>query len=242
MALQPIGERHIKTWNSGDAARGGDRSTILVGVKPGRIVLLLSLFALISSAQSWEIGAGAGYGVYRSVSVYAPAGTATTGIRNRFVATAIFGEDLYDRLSGEFRYTYQDGDPFLEAGTVKANVQGQSHAFHYDLLVHARSREERVRPFVAAGIGAKLYRVTGPENPNQALGTIARLAATQEMKALVTAGGGIKFRIAGSAVLRVEFRDYVTPFPKNVIKPAPLGTARGIFHQFTTMIGLSMLL
>ncbi|MFB3777094.1 MAG: outer membrane beta-barrel protein [Bryobacteraceae bacterium] len=205
-------------------------------------VLILLTYVTPAAAQQWEIGGGAGYGVYRSVSVYAPAGKAAAGVRNRFVATAVFGEDLYRHVSGEFRYTYQDGDPYLEAGGSKANVQGQSHAFHYDLLVHARARGERVRPYVAAGIGAKLYRVTGPENPNQALGAIARLTEQDEMKALVTAGGGVKLRLGRRAALRLDFRDYITPFPKNIIRPAPLGTARGIFQQFTAMAGVSMLL
>ena len=39
--------------------------------------------------------------------------------------------------------------------------------------------------------------------------------------------------------LRLDFRDYITPFPKKVIAPAPLGTARGIHHMFTPMAGLS---
>ncbi len=192
-------------------------------------------------AQQWEIGAGGGYGFYRSVRVQAPAGTASAGVRSRFVLTAILGEDLYPRVSGEFRYTYQDGDPFLEAGASKANVQGQSHAFHYNVLIHARTRERKVRPYFTAGIGAKLYRVTGPENPNQALSSIAHLAARNEATALITAGGGIKLRLASRALLRVEFLDYVTPFPKSVIRPAPFATAHGLFQQFTTMIGLSVL-
>jgi len=205
-------------------------------------VWVLSCFAMATPAQQWEIGAGAGYGIYRNVSVDAPAGVATAGVRNRFAITAVFGEDLYRYVSGEFRYAYQDGDPFLQSGSVKANVQGQSHAFNYDLLFHTRARGARLRPFFAAGIGAKLFRVTGPENPNQALSDIARLRANDEFRPLVTAGGGVKLRMAHNLLLRLEFLDYIAPFPKKVIQPAPLGTARGILHQFTPMIGLSMVL
>jgi hypothetical protein len=206
------------------------------------MALLALLWTAPLLAQQWEIGAGAGYGLYRNVRVNAPAGTAAVGVRDRFVLTAILGEDLYPRISGEVRYTYQDGDPFVESGSAKANIQGQSHSFHYDVLVHTHNRESRMRPYIAVGVGAKLYRVTGPENPDQPLASIARLAARDETKPLVTAGGGIKLRVADRYRLRFEFLDYVTPFPRNVIRPAPLGTARGLFQQFTTMISLAVLL
>ena len=199
------------------------------------------MFASACPAQQWEIGAGGGYGIYHNASIYAPAGKATAGFRNRFVFTAVFGEDLYRRIAGEVRYTYQDGDPFIEAGSVRANIQGQSHAFHYDLLAHARTREAKLRPYLALGAGAKLYRVTGPANPNQALGAIGKLASQDEIKPLVTAGGGIRFRLRQNLVIRLDFRDYITPFPKNVIQPTPLGTARGIFHQFTPLLSAGML-
>jgi hypothetical protein len=215
---------------------------ILELVRAPGAVWICACFATACPAQRWETGAGAGYGIYRNGSVYAPAGVAAAGVRSRFAVTAVFGEDLYRHVSGEFRYTYQDGDPFLEAGPAKANVQGQSHAFHYDILLHARARGERLRPFLAAGIGAKFFRVTGPENPNQALGDIARLKENDEFRPLVTGGGGVKLRIAGSLVLRLDFRDYITPFPKKVIQPAPSGTARGILQQFTPMVGLSVVM
>jgi hypothetical protein len=213
---------------------------ILYGVRTAWLALMPALSAAVCPAQSWEIGAGAGYGIYRNASVWAPAGVVTAGVRNRFVVTAVLGEDRYPYVSGELRYTYQDGDPFLQAGSVKANVQGQSHAFHYDVLVHTRPDTEKLRPFVAVGAGAKLFHVSGPENPYQALSEVARLRANDELRPLITGGGGLKIRISDRILLRLEFRDYITPFPKQVIQPAPFGTARGILHQFTPMIGVSL--
>jgi len=93
-------------------------------------------------AQDTEIGGAIGYGVYRDGSIYAPGGKAEAGIRNRFAAGAVFGEDLYDHLSGEIRYLYHDGHAFLSAGGVKTDMQGQSHTFTYDLLFHLKDREE----------------------------------------------------------------------------------------------------
>ena len=190
-------------------------------------------------AQRWEIGFAGGYGFYRNVSIYAPAGKATAGVQNRFVIGATLGEDMYEHVSGEVRYTYQDGDPFLKAGGAKANIQGQSHAFHYDLLFHARPRRARVRPYMAVGVGVKQYVVTGPANASQPLSQIGLLTAVDEVKPLLSAGGGVKVRWGEHVLWRVDFRDYVTPFPKKVIAPAPGGTARGLFQQFTPMVGVS---
>jgi opacity protein-like surface antigen len=203
-----------------------------------RVLALLPL-AACASGQSVEIGAAAGYGIYRNASVYAPAGVAVAGFGNRFTLSALLGQDLYEFVSGEVRYTYQDGDPFLEAGGVRTNVQGHSHAIHYDLLFHARSRSRRWRPYFAAGLGAKHFAVSGPANPGAPLGEIARLTTEGEFKPLVTAGGGVRFAIRPRVALRLDFRDYFTPFPKTVIAPAPYGTARGFFHQFTALAGVS---
>lgn len=200
---------------------------------------LICVFAC--AAQQREIGVAAGYGVYRNASVYAPAGKATAGFRNRFTVSAVLGEDIYEHVAGEFRYTFQDGDPFLAAGGTKTNIQGQSHAFHYDLLFHVRPKGEKIRPYVAAGVGAKLFVVSGPQNPWAPLREIAVLTTNDEFKLLVSAGGGVKLNMGRNVVVRVDFRDYVTPFPKKLIQPAPYGTARGIFHQFTPLVGVSYL-
>jgi hypothetical protein len=54
-------------------------------------------------AQDIEIGGAVGYGIYRQGSIYTPGGKAAPRIRNRFAAGVVFGEDLYDHLSGEVR-------------------------------------------------------------------------------------------------------------------------------------------
>ncbi|MBZ5593393.1 MAG: hypothetical protein LAP39_14215 [Acidobacteriia bacterium] len=199
---------------------------------------LLLIGSLACAGQEWEIGAGAGYGLYRTASVYAPDGKATAGVRNRFALSGILGQDLFEHFSGEVRYVYQDGDPFLSARGSKANIQGQSHAIHYDMLAHFSPRESRIRPYMAVGLGAKWYVVSGPENPAQPLSDIAHLVHTNELKPLLTAGGGVKLRF-GALLVRLDFRDYITPFPKKVIVPAPFATARGLFHQFTPLVGVS---
>ncbi len=207
----------------------------------GGVRLALAALAVCGAAfaQRWEIGAGAGYGFYRTASVYGTAEKVQAGIRNRFALTFVAGEDLYRYIGGEVRYTYQDGDPFLQAAGRKANVQGQSHAFEYDLLIYGRSREARIRPYFAGGAGAKLYVVSGPAPSPQPFSATARLTTTDQTKFLVSVGGGVKVRLQEHLLARVDFRDDITTFPRKLILPAPTATARGIFQQFTPLVGLS---
>ena len=190
-------------------------------------------------AQDNEIGGAIGYGIYRQGSIYAPGGKAAAGIRNRFAASVVFGEDLYDHISGEIRYLYHDGHAFLSAGGVKTDVQGQSHTFTYDLLFHVKDREHRLRPFFAAGGGMKGYVVAGPAPSPQPLPNIASLVTVDEWKPVISLGGGVKFRLYKNIILRGDFRDYLTTFPRRQIMPAANGTARGIFQQFTPLFGVS---
>ncbi len=203
------------------------------------VVALAACAAACAEEDQWEIGGGAGYGWYRKGTVFSPAGTVQAGIRSRFAATFVAGDDMHRYWGGEFRYTYQDGDPFIQGGGRRVNVQGQSHAWHYDVLIYARPRGGRIRPFFAGGPGAKLYVVSGPAPLRQPFPGIAVLTTTDQAKFLVSLGGGVKVRVARRLLARVDFRDYITTFPRKLILPAPSGTARGLFQQFTPMIGLS---
>ena len=207
-------------------------------VRAIRIAGFLLTCAFGCDGQSWEIGAAAGYGLYRAASVYAPDGKATAGVSNRFALSGVLGQDRFEYFSGEVRYLYQDGDPFLRASSGKTNIQGQSHAIHYDVLAHFSPRGSRIRPYLAVGLGAKWYVGNGPENPAQPFGEIARLAHTTDLKGLLTGGGGVKLRF-GTVLVRLDFRDYITPFPKKLIVPVPFATARGLFQQFTPLVGVS---
>ena len=198
-----------------------------------------ALFAAGCLAQDTEIGGAIGYGVYRDGSIYAPGGKAEAGIRNRFAAGVVFGDDLYNHLSGEIRYLYHDGHAFLSAGGVKADMQGQSHTFTYDLLFHLKEREHRIRPFFVAGGGVKGYVVAGPAPLPQPIPNIASLVTVDEWKPVISLGGGVKFRFYKNIILRGDFRDYLTTFPRRQIVPAANGTARGIFQQFTPFFGVS---
>jgi opacity protein-like surface antigen len=196
-------------------------------------------FSSILFAQQYEVGANIGYGFYRDGSIYSATGSAQAGIRNRFAAGITIGEDFAKYVSAEFRYLYHDGHPFLQAPGVKADIQGQSDALTAELLFHFKTREHRWRPFLAGGSGAKEYIIAGPEPFPQPIPQIASLTSNDVWKVVFSVGGGVKFRLIDHMLLRAEFRDYLTTFPRQQIVPAPHNTARGIFEQFTPLFGVS---
>ncbi len=209
-----------------------------MGVKHFAFALLL---AGSCCAQDWEFGGVIGDGAYKGGSVYSPEGTAQASILNRFAAGVVFGEDLYEYVSGEVRYMYQDGHPYLSFNGTRTDIQGQSHTITYDLLFHFKPRDSKWRPFLAGGLGAKDYVIAGPAPYPQPIPNIAALNAVNEWTLVESVGGGVKYRLQKHVLLRVDFRDYITTFPKGEITPAPHNTARGVFEQFTPMFGVSYL-
>lgn len=203
-----------------------------------RFVVVI-LFAGAAFGQQYEIGANVGYGFYRNGTIYSASETAQAGIRNRFAAGIILGDEFSNYVSAEFRYLYQDGHPFLQAPGVKSDIQGQSDALTVELLFHFKTREHRLRPFVAGGSGAKEYVIAGPEPFPQPIPQIASLTANDVWKVVFSVGGGVKLRLLPHMLLRAEFRDYLTTFPRQQIVPALHNTARGVFEQFTPLFGVS---
>jgi opacity protein-like surface antigen len=195
--------------------------------------------AATAFAQQYEMGANIGYGFYRDGSIFSDYGTAQAGIRNRFATGIMLGDEFSDYVSAEFNYLYHDGHPFLQAPGVNSDIQGQSDALTVGLLFHFKKREQRWRPFLAGGAGAKEYVIAGPEPFPQPIPQIASLTANDVWKVVFTVGGGVTFRIIPHMLLRAEFRDYLTTFPRQEIVPAPHNTARGIFEQFTPLVGVS---
>jgi hypothetical protein len=205
------------------------------------MVRYLLLLILVSTcfAQQYEVGADIGYGIYRDGSIYSSGITAQAGIRNRFAAGIVLGDELSKYISVEFHYLYHDGHPFLEAGGIKSDIQGQSHALTTDLLFYFKLPERRWRPFLDGGLGAKDYVIAGPEPFPQPFPQLGSLTANDVWKVAFSVGGGVKFRLRPHMLLRADFRDYLTTFPRQQIVPAPHNTARGIFEQFTPLVGIS---
>ncbi|MGA7234473.1 MAG: outer membrane beta-barrel protein [Bryobacteraceae bacterium] len=200
--------------------------------------------ACCASAQTFEpprfeLGTDIGYGTYRNGSILSPEGSLEAGIRNRFAAGIILGVDFSRYVSGELNFLYHDGHPFLQGLGVKVDIQGNSWALTSGLLFHFKDRTHKFRPFVTGGIGAKEYIIAGPEPFPQPVPQVASLVDNDVWKLAFVVGGGVKYRIHRKVLLRGEFLDYLTTFPRTQILPAPHNTARGIFEQFTPLFGVS---
>ncbi len=194
--------------------------------------------ALGCAAQPWNIGGAVGYGLYKNGSLQSGAGSATAGIENHFGLSAWFGEDLYQRWGGEVRYSFQNGSPFMESGGVKTIMGGKSHAIHFDILGYASPKEAKIRPFVTGGLGAKWFVVNGSAPLIQPLRNFGILTAQNEVKPLISVGGGVKIEVAPRIRVRIDVRDYISPIPTKIFTPLTTGKASGFLHQFTPMVGV----
>ena len=203
------------------------------------LLACLSCLGQVSEGQIWEVGGSAGYSSYRNVAISAPAGQGKAGFAPGVIFSVFGGHNMYNHIGGEFRYTYTANDLKLSAAGTEARMNGDSQTFHYDFLFHAKKRASRVRPFLAAGAGAKLYRGTGTERAVQPLIQFAALTRTSEVQPLISIGGGVKYTVSSHVQLRVDFRDYVTPFPKKVVAPRSHSSLSGWLHDFTPTVGIS---
>jgi hypothetical protein len=204
-----------------------------------RICLLAAPLPCAMWCQHWEVGGSAGYGLYHDVRVNNGGLTGQTGFGSGVAFGALIGNQTTERLGGEVRYTYRSDDMRVSAGSTSARAGAESHALHYDLLIHATSSEAPARPFLAIGGGIKVYRGTGAEPTFQPLSGLVVLTHTTETQPLISAGGGVKFRLSRRSLLRLDFRDYMTPFPGNLLARRANTSSSGWVHDFVLMVGIS---
>ena len=190
-------------------------------------------------AQEWELGGAAGYGFYRNLTVTQGSQTGKAGFDKGAAVSAVVTQHPFNHFSGEFRYTYRQNDLIVESGSTKATMKGDAHLVHYDALINVTPKESRLRPYGAFFCGVKYYRGLGYETATQPLVNLAALTRTNEVLPLLSVGGGLGFRFADHAVLRFDFRDYITPFPSQVIAPVPGARLDGWMHDFVILIGVN---
>jgi hypothetical protein len=202
------------------------------------LTLLLPLPCLLLS-QHWEVGADGGYGASRDVPVTAGTATGSTGFSSGYAFGALLGSQFNRVAGGEIRYTYQADDLRVSLGSTTVNAKARSQALHYDVLIHAKSVESPVRPFLAVGAGVKFYQGTGAEPAFQPLSNLVVLSHTSETKPLVSVGGGVKFKVSQRALLRIDIRDYLTPVPTNILATPANSKISGWIHDFVLLVGVS---
>jgi hypothetical protein len=204
-------------------------------------VCAMSLIGLAPSAlaQKWEFGGGVGGSFYPSRDVTNGSSTASAGIKTDIASGVWLGQNASGKWGGEMRYDYQMGALSLERGSSSATLAAQSHALHYDVLWHATRRGSKVRPFLAAGAGIKVFRATGQPSVVQPLSQYALLTHGNELKAMLSLGAGVKWQIANSLQLRLEVHDYITPFPKELIAPNVGSSAPSILQNIVPMLAIA---
>jgi hypothetical protein len=204
------------------------------------ILSALASAAVPAAAQQWEVGVSGGGTFYLNKSVSGKA-SGTAGFAPGWAAGGWLGHNSSGRYGGELHYQFQKTNLQTKAGGQSATFGGQSHVVHYDIVIHSNSREDAVRPFVAIGGGMKGYMGTGRESAFQPLSNVAILSKTQQWQPMLSFGAGVKWQISGRTMLRAEVRDFVTPFPKDVVLPAPGNKISGWIHDLVPTIGLSYL-
>ena len=204
-------------------------------------VFLLSVTAMAGAGQYYEIGGMAGAGLLNTTTLNGPAGSATAGFKPGPAFGVLIGNQMYSRLSGEVRYLYQMSDLKLDSGGAEATFGGRTHLIHYDLIYRLSGRESKVKVFVAGGAGVKIFQGTGTEAAYQPLSNFAYLTKTRQVEPMASAGGGVKVPLGPHTFLRMEVRDYLSPFPGNVITPAPRVSGGGWLHDIVPTVGVSYL-
>lgn len=202
-------------------------------------ICLLTIAVSPAVAQKGEVGAGGGGSIYLNNKVTGLSGTADAGHQQGFAAAGWIGHNSSNYVGGEIGYMFQKNDLKVSSGGTKVTFRGQSHAVHYDILIYGSPRGSAVRPYALVGGGVKGYYGTGRETAFQPLSNFAILTKTHEWRPLLVGGGGVKVAMGSSASLRVEFRDYITPFPKEVIAPGPGAKISGWVHNFVPLVGFS---
>jgi len=208
-------------------------------MKLAPILVVSAVFATLAMAQRWEFGGGAGGGFYISDDITSPAGNASGKITTNLDASVWLGNNGAGHWGGELRYDFQLGDLELTSGGTKATFAAQTHSIHYDVVWNFTTPEAAVRPFVAVGAGIKDYVGTGTQVAYQPLEGIALLTKASDLTPLASAGAGFKFQLSRHVNFRIEVRDYLTPFPKQVITPNTGAKVSGWLQDFVPLAGIS---
>jgi len=201
--------------------------------------LVLLLLVTAAGAQQREIGFLGGGGLSNGLPISGAPIAASAGLRTGPAVGFLLGHDLYSHWSGELRYSFEQREFHLSSAGTTAGFSGYAHAIHYDLVYQRRTRNNRVRPYVAAGVGAMIFQGTGQETAYRPLMEDAWLTHTTQVKPMFTVGGGAKIHLGGRMMLRVEFRDQVTRFPEKIVAAAPGMKIEGWLHDFLPTVGVA---
>jgi outer membrane protein W len=192
-------------------------------------------------AQQWETGAAVGYGWYLNTSIgnRTLGNSVSAGFHPGWAAGAVFGDDMYKHVGGEIRYLYRAGSPQIESHGTRATMSGYTNTLTYDLLIHFTPRDSRIRPYVSAGAGIKIYTGTTTDVNTQPFRNYAVLIPRTQVDPAVSFGAGIKFRITKHTLLRGDFRTYMSPLPNQLFRTTTNSVINGWLYDFVPQLGVS---
>jgi Outer membrane protein beta-barrel domain len=202
-------------------------------------VLFVAALSVNCFGQKWEFGGVGGAGFLSNVNVSGPAGSATAGFETGGAVGAFLGENLYPHLSGEIHYMYFQDNLHIQSGGTNATFAGNSQVIHYDLLYHTNRKGSKMQAFVAVGGGLKIFRGTGTPQAYQANYQFGYMTQTQQLKPMGDVGAGLRFALTPHVFLRTEIRDFISPFPDQIIAPAPGAKYGKLLNDLVPMVSIS---
>lgn len=207
-----------------------------------RQMILIPVLATMPVAvfgQKWEVGGVGGGSFYTKTDVTQGNSSVEAKFAPGYAVGFILGNEMGRYLGGDIRYTFLHNDAQLSGNGATVNFGAQSHAIHYDFLLHFAPSGQKTRPYISFGAGVKQYRGTGVESVTQPLSNFAILTKSSDTTPLASVGFGVKFRVSPKANIRVEFKDYISPTPTKVITPNRGANISGWLHNFVPMLGVS---
>jgi hypothetical protein len=200
--------------------------------------LALVSSSIVSVAQEWEIGGGGGYGWSLNSSVTDGVNSVRSGQAPRPAFSVFVAENEYNYIGGECQYVFRSGGTQLKSPGIVETASGYSNILVYNLTVYMTHRESRIRPFVAAGAGIKIYTNSSRFVPQPLAGTALLLQGT-EVKPAVSFDGGVKYMLPRHVQLRLDFRAYASPTPDDLIRPVAAARIKGWLFDLMPMVGVA---
>jgi hypothetical protein len=204
------------------------------------LVVLALTVPITCVAQNWEVGAAGGYGWYNNATISNGVTSVEAGFPPRGAIGAVFGNNMYEYVGGELRYLLRFGGPELRSGGLVSSMTGYTNVIAYDVLIHMKPRDEKLRPFVAGGAGVKVFTSTGLLPNNSLTADLAGLRRDTQVEPVISAGAGLKYRFTKHAQFRMDFRTYFSPLPDEIFRRRRgFSAIHGWVYDFVPMAGIS---
>lgn len=200
--------------------------------------LILAGWSHVCLAQNWEFGGAAGYGWPLNVSVSGGVNPAQAGYAPRPAFSVMLAENPYKYIGGEFQYLFRAGGAQLHSNGITETASGYSNILVYNLMVHAKPQESKLRPFAGVGAGIRIY-TNSSSFLAQPLATTAVLVRGTEVVPAISFDGGVKYMLPRHVQLRLDLRAFASPIPGNLVRTVGFSRISGWVYELMPMAGLT---